>query len=233
VTAPVSGSDVSILVVEDEPPIRRLLRNTLGVQSYRVLEAANGRDGLAQLRDAHPDIVILDLGLPDMDGLEFIREVRKGSAVPIVVLSSRDDEKGKVEALDSGADDYVTKPFGAEELVARIRAALRHRLQEEGVRPVFRSGDLSVDLVHRQVAVRGAALHLSPKEYEILAQLVRHAGKVLTHRHLMKEVWGGETDAQYLRVYIRQLRQKIEPDPERPTHILTESGVGYRLVVQG
>jgi two-component system KDP operon response regulator KdpE len=228
-----TGSDISILVVEDEPPIRRLLRNTLGVQSYRVLEAADGREGLALVREARPDIVILDLGLPDMDGLDFIRAVRASSAVPIVVLSSRDDEKGKVAALDLGADDYVTKPFGAEELVARIRAALRHRLHQEGVRPVFRSGELAVDLVHRQVTVGGAELHLSPKEYDILAQLVRHAGKVLTHRHLMKEVWGGETDAQYLRVYIRQLRQKIEPDPERPTHILTEPGVGYRLVVQG
>jgi len=224
-----SGSDISILIVEDEPPIRRLLRNTLGVQSYRVVEAADGREGLAQLAAARPDLILLDLGLPDMDGLDFIREVRRGSPVPIIVLSSRDDEKGKVAALDLGADDYVTKPFGAEELVARIRTALRHRLQTEGVRPAFRSGDLTVDLVQRLVTLRGATLHLSPKEYDILAQLVRHAGKVLTHRHLMKEVWGGETDVQYLRVYIRQLRQKIEADPERPTHILTEPGVGYRL----
>lgn len=224
-----NGSDISVLVVEDEPPIRRLLRNTLGVQNYRVIEAADGREGLARLAADRPDIIILDLGLPDMDGLEFIRAVRRSSPVPVVVLSSRDDEKGKVAALDLGADDYVTKPFGAEELVARIRAALRHRLQAEGVRPAFQSGDLMVDLVQRLVTLRGAALHLSPKEYEILAQLVRHAGKVLTHRHLMKEVWGGETDVQYLRVYIRQLRQKIEADPERPTHILTEPGVGYRL----
>lgn len=224
-----SGSDIGILIVEDEPPIRRFLRNTLGVQNYRVVEAADGREGLSQLAAARPDLILLDLGLPDMDGLDFIREVRRGSPVPIVVLSSRDDEKGKVAALDLGADDYVTKPFGAEELVARIRTALRHRLQVEGVRPAFRSGDLTVDLVQRLVTLRGAALHLSPKEYDILAQLVRHAGKVLTHRHLMKEVWGGETEVQYLRVYIRQLRQKIEADPERPTHILTEPGVGYRL----
>ncbi len=224
-----SGSDIGILIVEDEPSIRRLLRNTLGVQNYRVVEAADGREGLSQLAAARPDLILLDLGLPDMDGLDFIREVRRGSPVPIVVLSSRDDEKGKVAALDLGADDYVTKPFGAEELVARIRTALRHRLQVEGVRPAFRSGDLTVDLVQRLVTLRGAALHLSPKEYGILAQLVRHAGKVLTHRHLMKEVWGGETEVQYLRVYIRQLRQKIEADPERPTHILTEPGVGYRL----
>jgi two-component system KDP operon response regulator KdpE len=228
-----SASDPTVLVIEDEPPIRRLLRNTLGVQNYRVLEAADAREGLALVASERPDVVILDLGLPDMDGLEVIRTLRQSSAVPIVVLSSRDEEKAKVAALDLGADDYVTKPFGAEELVARLRAALRHRLQEEGVRPAFRSGDLAVDLVHRQVTVRGAEVHLSPKEYEILAQLVRHAGKVLTHRHLMKEIWGGETDPQYLRVYVRQLRQKIEPDPERPTHILTETGVGYRLAVQG
>jgi two-component system KDP operon response regulator KdpE len=228
-----SATDPTVLVIEDEPPIRRLLRNTLGVQNYQVLEAGDARKGLALVASARPDIVILDLGLPDMDGLDVIKALRKVSAVPIVVLSSRDDEKAKVAALDLGADDYVTKPFGAEELVARLRAALRHRLQEEGVRPVFRSGDLAVDLVHRQVTVRGAEVHLSPKEYEILAQLVRHAGKVLTHRHLMKEIWGGETDPQYLRVYVRQLRQKIEPDPERPTHILTETGVGYRLAVQG
>jgi len=224
-----NGSDIGILIVEDEPPIRRLLRNTLGVQNYRVVEAADGREGLSQLAAARPDLILLDLGLPDMDGLDFIRAVRRGSPVPIVVLSSRDDEKGKVAALDLGADDYVTKPFGAEELVARIRTALRHRLQAEGVRPAFRSGDLTVDLARRLVTLRGATLHLSPKEYDILAQLVRHAGKVLTHRHLMKEVWGGETEVQYLRVYIRQLRQKIEADPERPRHILTEPGVGYRL----
>jgi len=224
-----SASDPAVLVIEDEPPIRRLLRNTLGVQRWRVLEAADGREGLALAAAERPDVIILDLGLPDIDGLEVIRELRKSSAIPIVVLSSRDDEKGKVAALDLGADDYVTKPFGAEELVARLRTALRHRLQEEGVRPAFRSGELTVDLVHRQVTVRGAEVHLSPKEYEILAQLVRHAGKVLTHRHLMQTVWGGETDPQYLRVFVRQLRQKIEPDPERPTHILTETGVGYRL----
>lgn len=228
-----SANGPTVLVIEDEPPIRRLLRNTLGVQSYRVVEAGSAGEGLALAASERPDVVILDLGLPDMDGIEVIRTLRKTSAVPIVVLSSRDDEKGKVAALDLGADDYVTKPFGAEELVARLRTALRHRLQEEGVRPAFRSGDLSVDLVHRQVSVRGVEVHLSPKEYEILAQLVRHAGKVLTHRHLMKEIWGGETDPQYLRVYVRQLRQKIEADPERPAHILTETGVGYRLAVQG
>jgi two-component system KDP operon response regulator KdpE len=229
-----TGSTISILVVDDEPPIRRLLRNTLAVQDYRVVEAATGKEALDAARREKPDLVVLDLGLPDSDGLDIIRELRARSPVPIVVLSSRGDEKGKVSALDLGADDYVTKPFGIEELMARIRTALRHRLQEQGGRPVFRSGDLSVDLVHRRVSVGEREVKLSPKEYDILQQLVIHAGKVLTHRHLLHEVWGGEEsgDVQYLRVFIRQLRQKLEADPERPRHIMTEPGVGYRLTVQ-
>ena len=174
--------------------------------------------------------MILDLGLPDLQGQDVIRTLRgRGSAVPIVVLSSRDDEAGKVEALDLGADDYVTKPFGIDELLARIRTALRHRLQLQGERPLFRSGDLAVDLVRRTVRVRDAEVKLSPKEYDILRALVAHAGQVLTHKFLLKEVWGGETDPQYVRIYVRSLRQKIEADPSRPRHILTESGVGYRL----
>jgi two-component system KDP operon response regulator KdpE len=221
----------TILVVEDEPPIRRLLRTTLSAQTYRVVEAETASAGLSLLRHEKPDLVILDLGLPDMDGLEVIRRIRGQSPVPILVLSSRDDEKGKVAAFDEGADDYVTKPFGAEELMARMRAALRHRVQQQGARPVFHSGDLSVDLVRRNVTVRGQEIKLSPKEYDILQQLVLHAGRVLTHKHLLREVWGIDTggDIQYLRVYIRQLRQKLEVDPERPAHILTEAGVGYRL----
>jgi len=221
----------TVLVIDDEPPIRRLLRTTLAAQDYRVIEAADGREGLSLLRHERPDVLVLDLGLPDIDGLELIRQIRAESPVPIVVLSSRDDEKGKVEALDLGADDYVTKPFGMEELVARLRAALRHRLQQQGGRPLFRSGDLTVDLVRRIVTVRGEEVKLSPKEYDLLQQFVLHAGKVLTHRHLLREVWKDETggDVQYLRVYVRQLRQKIETDPERPAHILTEPGVGYRL----
>jgi two-component system KDP operon response regulator KdpE len=221
----------TVLVIDDEPPIRRLLRTTLAVQDYRVIEAADGAEGLSLLRHERPDVLVLDLGLPDIDGLELIRKIRAESPVPIVVLSSRDDERGKVEALDLGADDYVTKPFGMEELVARLRAALRHRLQQQGSRPLFRSGDLAVDLVRRIVTVRGEEVRLSPKEYDLLQQFVLHAGKVLTHRHLLREVWKDETggDVQYLRVYVRQLRQKIEADPERPTHILTEPGVGYRL----
>jgi two-component system KDP operon response regulator KdpE len=221
----------TILIVEDEPAIRRLLRTTLSAQAYRVVEAATAADGLSLLRHEKPDLVILDLGLPDMDGLEVIRRIRSQSPVPILVLSSRDDEKGKVAAFDLGVDDYVTKPFGAEELMARMRAALRHRVQQQGGRPIFESGDLSVDLVRRIVTVRGQEVKLSPKEYDILQLLVLHAGTILTHKQLLKEVWGIDTggDIQYLRVYIRQLRQKLEADPEQPTHILTEAGVGYRL----
>jgi two-component system KDP operon response regulator KdpE len=220
----------TILVVDDEPAIRRLLRTSLASQGFQVVEAANGRDMLAEIERARPDLVVLDLGLPDISGLELIGTIRAGgSAVPILVLSSRTDEKGKVEALDLGADDYVTKPFGAAELFARIRTALRHRLQQQGGQALFSSGDLQVDLVRRLVRVRDEEVKLTPKEYDILSLLVTHAGKVLTHRMLMKEVWGGETDVQYLRIYIRQLRQKIEADPEQPRHILTETGVGYRL----
>ncbi|MGB3899377.1 MAG: response regulator transcription factor [Mesorhizobium sp.] len=220
----------TILVVDDEPPIRRLLRTSLASQGFQVTEASNGEGALAEAGRSPPDLVILDLGLPDMDGADVIRALREGgNAVPILVLSSRADERGKVEALDLGADDYVTKPFGTAELFARIRAALRHRLQQKGEPPTFRSGDLEVDLVRRIVRVRGEEVKLTPKEYDILHMLVAHAGKVLTHRMLMREVWGGETDVQYLRIYVRQLRQKIEADPERPYHILTETGVGYRL----
>jgi two-component system KDP operon response regulator KdpE len=220
----------TILVVDDEPAIRRLLRTSLGSQGFQVSETADGRSALAEIQRFRPDLVILDLGLPDMDGSDVIRILRAGGdAVPILVLSSRADEKGKVEALDLGADDYVTKPFGTAELFARIRAALRHRLQQQGEQPLFRSGDLEVDLMRRIVRVRGEDVKLTPKEYDILRMLVAHAGKVLTHRMLMNDVWRGETDVQYLRIYVRQLRQKIETDPERPRHILTETGVGYRL----
>jgi two-component system KDP operon response regulator KdpE len=222
-----------ILVVDDEPAIRRLLRSTLGVQDYSVLEAATVAEALEVLDREKVELIILDLGLPDGDGLEVIRRLRPDSQLPIIVLSSRDDERGKVEALDAGADDYVTKPFGVEELVARIRAALRHRVQAQGGKPVFQQDGLVVDLVHRRISRDGTELRLSPKEYEILRQLVIHAGKVLTHRHLLREVWGTENDDDvvYLRVYIRQLRGKLEADPARPTLILTEPGVGYRLRV--
>ena len=219
-----------VLVVDDEPPIRRFLRTTLTAQGYDIAEAEDGVAALEAVRRRPPDLLVLDLGLPGIGGLEVIRRLRAdGVAAPIIVLSSRADEAGKVEALDLGADDYVTKPFGMDELLARIRAALRHRLQQQGERPLFRSGDLAVDLVRRIVTVRGAEVKLSPREYDLLRLLVAHAGKVLTHRFILKEVWGADTDVQYLRIYIRQLRQKIEAEPERPLHILTETGVGYRL----
>ncbi|HEU4616714.1 MAG TPA: response regulator transcription factor [Gammaproteobacteria bacterium] len=227
------GGDVRVLIVEDDPAIQRFLRNTLRVQGYDVREATTGGEGLALVRQLKPDIVILDLGLPDMDGMDVIKQVRSFSAVPILVLSSRSDEAGKVMALDMGADDYVGKPFGVDELMARLRTALRHRLAAEGSLPVFTTGGLSVDLTHRNVTVEGKEVKLSRKEYDILRELVVHAGKVLTHRHLLRAAWDGEdVDVQYLRVYIRQIRQKLEKLPDRPTYILTEPGVGYRLQLQ-
>ncbi|MCW3473098.1 response regulator [Limobrevibacterium gyesilva] len=222
----------TMLIVDDEPAIRRLLRTSLQAQGYRTLDAETGAGAVARTTADKPDLVLLDLGLPDMDGLEVIRLIRNVSAVPIVVLTAREDERGKVAALDLGADDYVTKPFGMDELAARLRAALRHRLQQEGAPPVFRSGDLAVDLVRRIVTVRGTEVHLSPREYDILRLMVLHAGKVLTHRLILGKLWGASGDVQQLRVYVRQIRQKIEADAERPRHILTETGVGYRLAVQ-
>lgn len=226
---------LTVLVVDDEPPIRRFLRASLKAADYRVVEAADAAGALAALAAEKPDLLILDLGLPDRSGLDLISALRKPrptpQALPILVLSARDDERSKVEALDRGADDYISKPFGIAELMARLRAALRHAFQAQGELPVFVSGDLSVDLVRRQVARSGREVRLSPKEFELLGHLVLHAGKVLTHRHLLREVWGPaqSEEVQYLRVLIRGLRQKLEPDPARPTHILTEPGVGYRL----
>jgi two-component system KDP operon response regulator KdpE len=220
-----------ILVVDDEPQIRRFLRTSLVAQGYRLSEAANVAEAVALAEREKPDLVVLDLGLPDGEGFDVIERLRRSSQVPIVVLSVRNDEQGKVRALDLGADDYVTKPFGMEELMARVRTALRHKLQVEGEAPVFRSGDLTADLVRRIVAVDGQEVKLSAKEYDLLRVLIAHAGKVLTHRFLLKEVWGPAhaEDIQYLRVYIRQLREKLEADPTRPKLILTETGVGYRL----
>lgn len=218
-----------VLVIEDELPIRKLLRMGLGSQGYQTLEAANGKSGL-ELLDQSPDLIILDLGLPDIQGHELLQRIRgRNENVPIVVLSSRGDEAGKVQALDFGADDYVTKPFGMDELLARMRAAMRHQLQVHGERPIFRAGDLSVDLVRRIVKVGDREVRLSRKEYELLRLLVQHAGKVLTHRFLLNELWSTSTDAQYLRVLVKQVRQKIEPSPERPQFIVTETGIGYRL----
>jgi len=224
-----TASSPKVLVIDDEPPIRKLLKMGLTTQGYQLLEAPNGKSALALLSQ-EPDLVILDLGLPDIQGHELLRMIRaRNETVPIVVLSSRGDEAGKVQALDFGADDYITKPFGMDELLARMRAALRHQLQVQGERPVFRVGDLSVDLVRRMVKVGEKDIKLSPKEYELLRVLVQHAGKVLTHRFLLGELWDELTDAQYLRVYVRQLRQKIEADPERPQYVLTETGIGYRI----
>jgi two-component system KDP operon response regulator KdpE len=222
-----------VLVVDDEPAIRRFLRTGLTAQGFQVDEAADGKTALEELRRRPVDLLILDLGLPDMDGFDIIERLRgSGSSVPILVLSSRTDEAGKVKALDLGADDYVTKPFGVDELLARIRAALRHKMQSQGEAPVFRNGDLMVDLVRRIVTVGGYEVKLTPREYDLLRMLVLNAGKVVTHKMLLKEIWGSDSDIQYLRIYIRSLRQKIEADPERPQYIQTEQGVGYRLRVQ-
>jgi two-component system KDP operon response regulator KdpE len=221
----------TVLVVDDEPPIRRFLRTSLTAADYRVVEAEDAAGGLRSLAAEKPDLMVLDLGLPDRSGLDLISEIRNSSPVPIIVLSARDDERAKVAALDLGADDYLSKPFGVAELMARLRAALRHAFQAQGEVPVFVSGDLAVDLVRRRVSRGGREVRLSPKEFDLLRQLVIHAGKVLTHRHLLRELWGPAQaeEVQYLRVLVRGLRQKLEPDPARPANILTELGVGYRL----
>lgn len=220
------------LIVEDEPAIRRFLRATLVANGYEVLEAGTAHAGLTLARGESPDVVVLDLGLPDGDGLDLLKALRQSSAVPVLVLSARDAESGKVAALDAGADDYMTKPFGADELMARLRVALRHRVQVSGDAPRFEARGLVVDVVRRQVSLHGEPVHLSPKEYAILEQLARHAGKVLTHKHLLEKVWpdADEADAQYLRVYVRQLRQKLGDTAEAPRFIATEAGVGYRLL---
>ena len=224
-----SATSSRVLVIDDEPPIRKLLRIGLGTQGYKVIEASNARSALHFLSQ-NPDLIILDLGLPDTRGFELLRRIRAyNGGVPIMVLSGRGEETCKVEALDLGAYDYVTKPFGMNELLARIRAVRRHKLQVDGERPIFRSGDLSVDLVRRIVKVGATEIKLTPKTYELLRILVQHAGKVLTHRLLLRELWSENPDSNYLRACVRQLRQKIEVDPRRPEYVLTENGVGYRL----
>jgi two-component system, OmpR family, KDP operon response regulator KdpE len=226
-------SEPLVLVVEDEPQVMRFLRATLPAHGYRMLEAASGAQALVEAQTRQPDLVLLDLGLPDLDGLEVTRRMREWSAVPIVVISARGQERDKVQALDAGADDYLTKPFGTDELLARMRVALRHasRVAGGGGETVFETGDLRVDLAARLVYRRGAEVRLTRTEFRLLAALVQHAGKVLTHRQLLREVWGpGATnETHYLRVYMAQLRQKLEDDPARPRHLLTETGVGYRL----
>nr|WP_231989487.1 response regulator [Nitrospira japonica] len=221
-----------MLVIEDEPEIRRFLRATLPAHGFRLLEATTGRQGLVDAKARTPDLILLDLGLPDLDGIEVIRLVREWTVTPIIVLSARDQEPMKVEALDLGADDYVTKPFGVSELLARMRTALRHvaRIADAG-ESVFSIQGLRVDLGRRQVFVAGKEIHLTPIEYKLLTALVRHAGKVLTHRQLLKEAWGPlhVEESHYLRVYMRQLRNKVEINPAHPRYLVTELGVGYRL----
>ncbi len=228
-----TNNAVSVLIIDDELPIRRLLKRKLTAQNYRVVEAETAKAGLDLLRSEKPDVVVLDLGLPDTDGIEVISLIRAVSRVPVVVLSSRDDERTKVEALLRGADDYVSKPFGMDELVARLQTALRHGFHEQGQEPVFRTGELTVDLVHRKVSISGDEVKLSPTEFDLLRFLVTHAGRVLTHRQILREIRGEciDDDVQYLRVYMRLLRRKLEPDPVQPRYIVTEPGVGYRLQV--
>jgi len=226
------SQEATILLIEDEPEIRRFLRTTLPARGFRLHEAATGHDGLAQAKAWNPDLILLDLGLPDLDGGEIIRQVREWTATPIIVLSARDQEQTKVAALDLGADDYITKPFGVNELLARIRTALRHVTRAgDGGESVFVLGDLKVDLGRRQVLVSGKEVHLTPIEYKLLTTLIRYAGKVLTHRQLLKEVWGPlhVEEGHYLRVYMRQLRNKLESNPAHPRYLVTEVGVGYRL----
>jgi two-component system KDP operon response regulator KdpE len=227
------GPEIKILLIEDEQEIRRFLRVSLGGQGYRLLETANGRDGIMQAASQQPDLIILDLGLPDIDGMEVIRQVREWSQMPIIVLSARGQEHQKVDALDAGADDYLTKPFSVGELIARIRVAMRHTAQDSGTTDgaIFAVGDLHVDLVRRQVLVNEKELHLTPIEYRLLTTMIKHVGKVITHRQLLKEVWGPDSvyENHYLRVYMAQLRRKIECDPAQPRYLLTEPGIGYRL----
>ena len=222
-----------ILIVEDDPAIRRFLRATLAAEEYQYFESVTAGDGIAQIDARRPDLLLLDLGLPDRDGLEVIRHVRETSQMPIVVLSARGQEKDKISALDLGADDYVEKPFAVGELLARIRAALRRAVATVQPGAVFRFGHIEFDMDKRAVRVAGDEVHLTPHEYKLLQVLIKHSGKVLTHRQLLNEVWGPSQidQAQYLRVYIAQLRRKLETDPARPKHLQTEPGVGYRLVV--
>jgi len=222
----------TILVIDDEPQIRRFLRATLSTQEFLLLEAETAQDGLREAVSNPPDVVLLDLGLPDLDGMEVIRRLRQWTRVPIIILSARGQESDKVAALDLGADDYLTKPFGVPELMARIRVALRHGARTDGdAEPVFVSGELRVDLVKRDVTLGGSEIRLTPIEFKLLALLVKHAGKVVTQGQILKEVWGPGHDDQshYLRVFVHQLRQKLEPMPAKPKFLITEAGVGYRL----
>lgn len=225
-----------VLVIEDDPQIRRFLRATLIDNGYNYLEVTSAQDGLRQVGLQHPDLIILDLGLPDLDGLEVMRRLREWTATPIIVLSARNQERDKVDALDAGADDYLTKPFGTAELLARMRVASRHAIQAlQGTdEPIFSTGELRVDLAHRQVFINEGEIHLTPIEYKLLMVLVQHAGKVVTRKQLLHDVWGPSyvDEMHYLRVYMGQLRRKLEAEPTRPRYLITEPGVGYRLKVE-
>ncbi|WP_029909844.1 response regulator [Pelobacter seleniigenes] len=222
-----------ILLIEDEPQMRRFLRVSLHSQGYRLVEAETGNDGLSLAASRQPAVILLDLGLPDMDGLEVTEKLREWTATPIIVISAREQERDKVRALDSGADDYLTKPFGADELLARIRVSLRHVVREQSGReePIFSSGQLRVDFSKRQVFLNDQDVHLTPIEYRLLSTLIRHADKVITHTQLLRDVWGPRqaNQVQYLRVYMAQLRQKLEEDPARPSFLINEPGIGYRF----
>ena len=227
----VPGAGARILVIDDEQQIRRLLRVSLHAHGYATAESATGADGLAQASTGRPDLIVLDLGLPDMEGTDVLRAIRGWSRVPIIVLTVREREEEKVRALDGGADDYITKPFGMGELLARIRVALRHA-DKAADEPVLQFGELVVDLSQRQVTLRGCPVKLTPTEYDLLKTLATNAGRVLTHRQLLQAVWGGhhyESASHYLRVYIGHIRKKLEDDPTQPSYILTEPGVGYRF----
>lgn len=228
-------TDPVIIVIEDDPSIRRFLRTGLCTHGFSVFEADTGKQGIVEAGIRKPDLVILDLGLPDMDGVEVIKAIRAWSTLPIIILSARSNEQHKIDALDAGADDYLTKPFGFGELLARIRVALRHALrsQEQPQEGLFVTANLKVDLNNRVVSIDDREIHLTPIQYRLLAVLVKHAGKVLTHQQILKEVWGPsyQENAHYLRIYMSQLRQKLEADPTQPKFLLTESGVGYRLKV--
>ena len=227
-----SSSGARILAIDDEVPMQRLLRRNLEARGYQVETAGRAREGLDLFRQWRPDLVVLDLNLPDMDGVDFIREVRETSSAPILVLSAREAERDRVAALDAGADDYVPKPFGVEELLARVRVSLRHAAGPlQGNAATWHGGDLAIDLDRRRVTVHGEEVHLTPTEYDLLKAFVRHRGRVLTDRALLLEVWGPEYSAEshYLHVYVARLRKKIEPDPNRPHYLLTEAGIGYRF----
>jgi two-component system KDP operon response regulator KdpE len=223
---------ITILVVEDEPEIRRFLRSSLGAEGYQVVEAESGARGAIDAGTHKPDLAIVDLGLPDIDGVEVIRRIRAWSPMPILVLSARAQERSKIEALDAGADDYVTKPFGVGELLARVRVALRHATRPSTGKETLSFDQAVVDFAKRTATRAGAEVHLTPIEFKLLACLARHLGMVVTHRQLLREVWGPShvEHTHYLRIYMKQLRDKLEADPVRPQHLLTETGVGYRLV---